>query len=94
MGTTTARKNATIVQQTPTVAGYRFFAIADGLRLPLRVEAICGSDAEASLVAISLATGIIGVEVWRRGALLYRAPRRRKPRATRLRADTVVDGTA
>ncbi len=54
--------------------GYQFYALADGLRVPLSVNAICDCDAEAGLVALSLTTPSIGVEVQRDGRLVYQAP--------------------
>ena len=56
--------------------GYQFYALADGLRVPLSVDANCDCDAEAGLVALSLTTPSIGVEVQRNGRLIYQAPRR------------------
>ena len=56
--------------------GYEFFALADGLRIPLIISADCDCDAEAGLVALSLTTAATGVEVQRSGQLVYHAPAR------------------
>ena len=56
--------------------GYQFYALAEGLRVPLEVNAICESDAEAGLVALSLTTPSLGVEVERSGRVIYLAPAR------------------
>ena len=57
-------------------AGYQFYALADGLRVLLEVNATCDCDAEAGLVALSLTTPRVGVEVQRGGRLIYQAPSR------------------
>lgn len=56
--------------------GYQFYALADGLRIPLNVVADCDCDAEAGFVALSLTTSSIGIEVQRSGRLVYHAPSR------------------
>lgn len=55
---------------------YNFYALAGGLRIPMAIDGICSCDADASLVATTLATASIGVEVHRDGKLIYAAKSR------------------
>lgn len=53
---------------------YDFYALTGGLRIPMAVDGLCSCDADASLVAATLTTPLIGVEVRREGLLIYEAP--------------------
>lgn len=54
--------------------GYRFVAVAEDLRVPFRIAAVCDTDGEASLIALSLSSQLVGVEVWQGTRLVYLAP--------------------
>jgi hypothetical protein len=62
------------VRSTPTFKAYLFVAAVEELHAPLRLEIDCVNDMEASLMALSLVSRKLGVEVWSDGALIYRAP--------------------
>lgn len=82
------------IEQLLTAEPYEFFAVANGMRMPLRINATYASDAEASLVAIALSTRVIAIEVLQRGKLIFRAPKRDPRVVPTLDPDTPVAGHA
>ena len=76
MGSRAAPKGtiSDVTDAGPASRKYEFYALADGLRIPLAVDGICSCDAEAGLVALALTTPSIGVEVECEGMLIYQAP--------------------
>lgn len=96
MGTVIASKFGIAARSAAsTTQRYSFFAVAEGMRIPLQVDTICESDAEASLVAITLCNSLMGVKVYRYGAFIYKAPRRgQQHRPARLNQESATAGRA